>query len=36
MCLCVYIGTNQNLETGKFIQDETLLYLEKTNRRRTK
>jgi len=29
MCLCVYIGTDQNLEVGKFIENETLLYLEK-------
>lgn len=28
MCLCVYIGTNQNLDIGEFVANETLLYLE--------
>ena len=28
MCLCAYIGTDQKLEIGKFVQYKTLLYLE--------
>lgn len=29
MCYCVYIATNEHLEEGSFVPNETLLYFQK-------